>query len=159
GQALHQAQQELTRQHRQCRLPQPPQKPLRLHVGMDGTMIPLRDCWRRDGSAGALVCRSGERKVGVIYEARQREGRDAGVPRSASRARREGAQELGNRLAGSSTPPASTWRAAASTPRGCAGVARVPKPWSPCELLCSVLTRRTYGPTVPWLPNFALLLN
>src|SRR5439155_18279835 len=43
----------------------------RLYLAMDGTMCPLRDEWRRDGSLGKLVCRYGEAKVGMAFTTRQ----------------------------------------------------------------------------------------
>lgn len=50
--------------------------PRRLYVSLDGTMTPLRDPWKRDGSLGALHCRYGECKTMVCYETRpDRHGR------------------------------------------------------------------------------------
>jgi hypothetical protein len=51
----------------------------RLYLAMDGTMCPLREEWRRDGSLGKLVCRYGEAKVGMAFTTGQKEGRDTGV--------------------------------------------------------------------------------
>jgi hypothetical protein len=52
----------------------------RLYLGLDGVYCPLRERWRKDGSHGALVCRWGECKVGVIFQTNQREdGLDEGV--------------------------------------------------------------------------------
>jgi len=45
-------------------------QPQRLYISLDGSMTPLRDPWRRDGSAGALQCRYGECKTAVCYETR-----------------------------------------------------------------------------------------
>jgi len=42
----------------------------RLHVSLDGTMAPLREAWKRDGSLGALECRFGECKTAVCYQTR-----------------------------------------------------------------------------------------
>jgi hypothetical protein len=42
----------------------------RLHVSLDGTMAPLRDPWKRDGTLGGLQCRFGECKTAVCYETR-----------------------------------------------------------------------------------------
>ena len=53
--------------------------PTRLYLAMDGTMCPLRDAWRRDGSLGKLVCRYGEAKVGMAFTTGQKEGLDTGV--------------------------------------------------------------------------------
>lgn len=45
-------------------------EPTRLYISMDGTMMPLREAWKRDRSLGALECRYGECKVAVCYETR-----------------------------------------------------------------------------------------
>jgi hypothetical protein len=44
--------------------------PQRLYLCLDGSMTPLRDAWKRDGSLGALHCRWGECKTAVCYETR-----------------------------------------------------------------------------------------
>jgi hypothetical protein len=44
--------------------------PQRLYLSLDGSMTPLRDPWKRDGSLGALHCRYGECKTAVCYETR-----------------------------------------------------------------------------------------
>jgi hypothetical protein len=54
-----------------------PWRPTRLYVSLDGTMLPLREPWKRDGSLGALQCRFGECKTAVCYETR---GDAAGLP-------------------------------------------------------------------------------
>jgi hypothetical protein len=46
-------------------------QPQRLYVSLDGTMTPLRDPWKRDGSQGPLHCRYGECKAAVCYETRR----------------------------------------------------------------------------------------
>jgi hypothetical protein len=51
-----------------------PWRPGRLYVSLDGSMAPLREAWKRDGSLGALQCRWGECKTAVCYETRL--GRD-----------------------------------------------------------------------------------
>lgn len=53
----------------------------RLYLSMDGTMCPLRDPWRRDGSLGKLVCRYGEAKLGIAFQTGRKEGLDTGVVR------------------------------------------------------------------------------
>ncbi len=53
--------------------------PTRLYLAMDGTMCPLRERWRRDGSLGKLVCRYGEAKVGMTFTTGQKEGLDTGI--------------------------------------------------------------------------------
>ena len=53
--------------------------PTRLYLAMDGTMCPLRDAWRRDGSLGKLVCRYGEAKVGMAFTTGQKDGLDTGI--------------------------------------------------------------------------------
>jgi hypothetical protein len=45
-------------------------QPQRLYISLDGSMTPLRDAWRRDGSQGPLHCRYGECKTAVAYETR-----------------------------------------------------------------------------------------
>lgn len=51
----------------------------RLYLAMDGTMCPLREAWRKDGSLGKLVCRYGEAKVGMAFTTGQKEGLDTGI--------------------------------------------------------------------------------
>ena len=51
-----------------------PWLPKVLYVSLDGSMAPLREAWKRDGSLGALQCRWGECKTAVCYETRL--GRD-----------------------------------------------------------------------------------
>lgn len=46
-------------------------QPQRLYVSLDGSMTPLRDPWKRDGSLGPVQCRYGECKTAVAYETRQ----------------------------------------------------------------------------------------
>jgi hypothetical protein len=81
GQSLSEEQKQKAQDHRNARLPQPAIKPIRrLYVGMDGTFVPLRDAWQRDGSQGKLRCRFGECKIGVVYQTHQdRQGKDKGV--------------------------------------------------------------------------------
>lgn len=45
-------------------------RPERLYISLDGTMAPLREAWKRDGSLGTLQCRYGECKTAVCYETR-----------------------------------------------------------------------------------------
>lgn len=57
-------------------LPEPLHQPKTLYLSMDGVYAPLRDPWKKDGSAGELACRGGECKVGMAYEMRlDRQGR------------------------------------------------------------------------------------
>lgn len=49
-------------------LPEPVHQPRTLYLSMDGVYAPLRDAWKKDGSAGELTCRGGECKVGMAYE-------------------------------------------------------------------------------------------
>jgi len=79
GDAFHHAQHQQAIQHHAGHLPQPAARPRRLYIAMDGTMTPLREPWRQDGSSGALVCRYGECKIGVVYEARPGPRGDQGV--------------------------------------------------------------------------------
>jgi hypothetical protein len=53
----------------------------RRYLSLDGTMCPLRDPWKRDGSRGKLVCRYGEAKLGIVFETGRKEGLDTGVIR------------------------------------------------------------------------------
>lgn len=53
--------------------------PTRLYLAMDGTMCPLRERWRRDGSLGRLVCRYGEAKVGMAFTTSRKDGLDTGI--------------------------------------------------------------------------------
>ena len=59
--------------------PTPP--PERTYLSMDGTMCPLRDPWKRDGSAGKLQCRYGEAKLGIVFQTEQKDGLDTEVAR------------------------------------------------------------------------------
>ena len=95
GTALRQAQQQTAQAHQTGRLPVPASKPLRLYLGMDGAMAPLRDPWKRDGSAGALVCRYGECKLGVVYEALPGAKGDRGVRQRAYVATLDGVEGFG----------------------------------------------------------------
>jgi len=45
-------------------------QPQRLYLSLDGSMTPLREAWKRDGSQGPLHCRWGECKTAVCYETR-----------------------------------------------------------------------------------------
>jgi hypothetical protein len=72
-----------SQQHRAGCLPIPALRPERLYISMDGKLVPLRDPWRRDGSQGALACRYGECKTGVVYEAEPGPKGDRGVRRCA----------------------------------------------------------------------------
>lgn len=47
-----------------------PWRPQRLYLSLDGSMTPLREPWKRDGSQGPLQCRYGECKTAVCYETR-----------------------------------------------------------------------------------------
>lgn len=49
-------------------LVEPLHQPKTLYLSMDGVYAPLRDPWKKDGSAGSLACRGGECKVGMAYE-------------------------------------------------------------------------------------------
>ncbi len=79
GQALRTEQQEEALRHHAGRPPRVLRKPKRLYISVDGLFVPLRDPWKWDGSAGALVCRFGECKTAVIYEARSTDQGDEGV--------------------------------------------------------------------------------
>jgi hypothetical protein len=92
GTNLRQAQQQAARPAPRRRLPPPRHKPERLYVSLDGTMAPLRDPWKRDGSLGKLHCRFGECKLATIYEAVPGPKGDAGVGRRAYLASMEGVE-------------------------------------------------------------------
>lgn len=81
GTALRQALLQEAVRHQQGLLPESSARPQRLYISMDGVMTPLREGWRRDGSQGALICRYGECKTGVVYEAEPSPTGDAGVKR------------------------------------------------------------------------------
>lgn len=95
GTALRQAQRQRAQTHQAGRLPVPSNKPQRLYLGMDGAMAPLRNPWKRDGSAGALVCRFGEAKLAVAYEAIPGPTGDVGVRQRAYLATMEGVETFG----------------------------------------------------------------
>jgi hypothetical protein len=79
GSSLARALRQQSHQHQVGGLPLPDLRPARLYISMDGKMVPLRDPWRRDGSQGALACRYGECKTGVVYEAEPGPKGDQGV--------------------------------------------------------------------------------
>lgn len=47
---------------------EPIHRPKTVYLSMDGVYAPLRDPWKKDGTAGNLACRGGEGKVGMAYE-------------------------------------------------------------------------------------------
>jgi hypothetical protein len=83
GKALRLAQDQAAVHHRAGAGPEVETKPSRLYVSVDGIMAPLRDPWRKDRSAGELVCRFAECKTAVVYEARPGPRGDEGVRRRA----------------------------------------------------------------------------
>lgn len=63
---------------------------------MDGVFVPLRDAWKQDKSVGALHCRYGECKLGIVYEARtDKSGQDAQVKMRAYTATLEKVETFG----------------------------------------------------------------
>lgn len=56
-------------------------EPQRLYLAMDGTMCPLRERWRKDGSLGKLTTRYGEAKVGMAFTTGHKDGLDTGITR------------------------------------------------------------------------------
>jgi len=59
-----------------------PWQPQRLYLSLDGSMTPLRDPWKQDGSLGALHCRYGECKTAVCFETRRdKQGRPVAARR------------------------------------------------------------------------------
>jgi hypothetical protein len=79
GTALRHAQHHEAERHRRGRPPAAQRKPRRLYISVDGTSAPLREPWKRDGSAGPLICRGGECKTAILYEARSTPTGDQGV--------------------------------------------------------------------------------
>jgi hypothetical protein len=79
GTALRHAQHEAAERHRRGRPPVTQRKPRRLYISIDGISTPLREPWKRDGSAGPLLCRGGECKTAIVYEARATPKGDQGV--------------------------------------------------------------------------------
>ncbi len=81
GTSLRQYQHQQAQQHQAGTLPKPSQPhPKRLYIGLDGVFVPLREAWKKDKSQGALTCRWGECKTGVVYEACQdKQGKDSRV--------------------------------------------------------------------------------
>jgi len=79
GTALRQAQRQEAVRHLVGQGPAVTQKPKRLYISLDGTMTPLREPWKKDGSAGPLVCRYGECKTAVVYPPRRSPEGDEGA--------------------------------------------------------------------------------
>jgi len=101
GKALRREQQTQVTAHPADRLPEPMEKKVkRLSIGMDGVFVPLREEWQRDGAKGALTCRYGECKLGVVYEAKpDQAGQDAMLTSRAYTATLENAEAFGPQLA------------------------------------------------------------
>jgi hypothetical protein len=95
GKNLRHAQAEQAERHRAGAGPPVERKPARLYVSVDGIMAPLREAWKKDGSAGKLVCRFAECKTAVVYEARPGPRGDAGVLRRAYVATFEKVEQFG----------------------------------------------------------------
>jgi hypothetical protein len=95
GTALRQAQRQRAQEHQAGRLPVPAVQPQRLYLGLDGAMLPVREPWKRDGSAGELDCHFSECKLGVVYEAIPGEKGDVGVRQRAYVATLAGVEEFG----------------------------------------------------------------
>jgi hypothetical protein len=68
GERLRQQSAQAAQAYETDALPEPLHRPKTLYLSMDGVYAPLRDPWKKDGSAGALTCRGGECKVGMAYE-------------------------------------------------------------------------------------------
>ena len=83
GTALRRAQQEAAARHRAGFPPPTQRQPTRLYISVDGKYVPLRDPWKKDGSAGELVCRFAECKSAIVYEAKTTPAGDVGVARRA----------------------------------------------------------------------------
>ena len=83
GTALRRAQQEAAARHRAGFPPPTQRQPTRLYISVDGKYVPLRDPWKKDGSAGELVCRFAECKSAIVDEAKTTPAGDVGVARRA----------------------------------------------------------------------------
>lgn len=94
GSSLRAAQKEEAKAHLEDRLvDKRTATPKRLYIGADGVMTPLREPWRKDGSAGSLNCRYGECKTGVVYETHtDAKGKDHRVHTRAYTATMEGVE-------------------------------------------------------------------
>lgn len=68
GERLREQSERVAQAYEAGHLPEPLHRPRTLYLSMDGVYAPLRDPWKRDGSAGQLACRGGECKVGMAYE-------------------------------------------------------------------------------------------
>ena len=68
GAQVREASESEGQDYEQGRLPALTHHPRVLYLSMDGVYAPLRDPWKKDQSAGSLVCRGGECKVGMAYE-------------------------------------------------------------------------------------------
>ena len=101
GNALRTAQQKQVEAHHADRLPEPMEKRVkRLYIGLDGVFVPLREAYKRDQSRGELVCRYGECKRGIVYEAKpDATGRDALLTSKAYTATLGNAEAFGPQLA------------------------------------------------------------
>jgi len=101
GTSLRAAQQKEAQQHHEDCLPDRRTScPARLYVGADGLMAPLRDAWKKDASTGALKCRYGECKSGVVYTtSTDKKGRDSRVRTHAYTASLEGVESFEKLLA------------------------------------------------------------
>lgn len=76
GERLRKQSEQAAQAYAAGELPEPLHHPKTLYLSMDGVYAPLRDAWKRDGSAGELACRGGECKVGMAYAvALDRQGR------------------------------------------------------------------------------------
>lgn len=79
GNALREAELAAAKRHHAGYPPPALRKPQRLYVSVDGLFAPLREPWKKDGSLGPLVCRYGECKTAVVYEAQAGKKGDEGV--------------------------------------------------------------------------------
>jgi len=79
GTALRQAEQAGAQRHHAGHPPPVVRKPQRLYISVDGIFAPLREPWKKDGSRGPLLCRYGECKTAIVYEAQAGEKGDEGV--------------------------------------------------------------------------------
>lgn len=97
GFALGEQQQKDAQAHHHACLTEPEGKARRrLSIGRDSAFVPLREDCKKDGSAGALQCRYGECKVGVVYEpAQNKDGQDTQVLARAYVATLQNAQAFG----------------------------------------------------------------
>jgi hypothetical protein len=92
---LRQAEWQAVQAHHAGHPPPVERKPGRLYISVDGIYAPLREPWKKDGSLGALICRAGECKTAVVYEAKPGPEGDEGVAWRAYTATFQSSEQFG----------------------------------------------------------------